>query len=192
MKIPYKAYLSEPELIIAVSNKSRLGAEAIYNMYSRSLYFTIIQIVKNKEVAEDILQRVFLKIWNSFEQYTPERGRLFTWMVNIARNLAADELRSKRYHNSLRNQDMESAVNYIEKNYQINVNTDCYGIREFVHQLKFEQAEILTLVYFKGYTHAEAAKELKLPLGTVKTRVRYGLQALRSLYSKDGIRLKSA
>jgi len=192
MNTAYKKPLAEPQLIEAVRNKTRSGAEALYKMYSRTLFSVIIRIVKNKELAEDILQRVFLRVWDSFHQYNEDKGRLFTWMVNIARNLAADELRSKRYHNSALNQDLESASTYLDANYQVSFNTDCYGIKDYLFRLKCEQSQILNLVYFKGYTHAEAAAELQLPLGTVKTHVRSGLRALRAIFNKDTVRLKNA
>ncbi|MBK0377738.1 RNA polymerase sigma factor [Mucilaginibacter segetis] len=193
MNVYTKTYLTEAEIVTAIKTKSRTGAEALYDMYARTLFYSIIRIVKTREVAEDVLQKVFLKIWNSFNLYDPEKGRLYTWMINIARNMAMDELRSKRHHNSLLNQDIESAdSSYIEANYQVQVNIDHYGLRNFVNNLKEEQAEILDLVYFKGYSHTEAANKLQLPLGTVKTRVRCGLKALRVFLIKDINFLKTA
>ena len=192
MNTPYKANLSEPELIAAIRSKNRLASEALYTMYSRTLFYAIFRMVKNKEVAEDILQQVFLKSWNSFDQYNEEKGRLFTWMINIARHLSADELRSKRYQKSQLNQDLESANTYLDKHYHVSYNVDCYGIKEYVHRLNVTQAQILNLVYFKGYTHAEAAQELQLPLGTVKTRVRVALQSLRTFFVNDSAGLKNA
>jgi RNA polymerase sigma factor (sigma-70 family) len=155
-------------------------------MYSRILFFRIMGIVKNREVAEDVLQKVFLKTLNSFNLYQPEKGRLFTWMLNIARNLSVDEIRSKGYQHGLLNQNLESASNYIEQHYRVNtIDADCFVIKEYMKRMRADQFEILDLVYFKGYTHAEAADELHIPLGTAKTRVRGALQTLRNYFNPN-------
>jgi RNA polymerase sigma factor (sigma-70 family) len=83
-----KISLSEEELIQALRNREKIGAEALYNMYSASLYGVILRIVTEETAAEDVLQETFVKIWHSFSSYSTEKGRLFTWMVNIARNLS--------------------------------------------------------------------------------------------------------
>src|SRR5687768_13913477 len=94
-----KTVLSENELIRALRNKERIGAEALYDMYSSSLYGIIYRIIQHEEISEDLLQETFIKIWNSFGSFDPEKGRLFTWMVNLARNLSIDKIRSKDFRN---------------------------------------------------------------------------------------------
>jgi RNA polymerase sigma factor (sigma-70 family) len=174
-----KISLSEEELIQALRNREKIGAEALYNMYSASLYGVILRIVTEETAAEDVLQETFVKIWHSFSSYSTEKGRLFTWMVNIARNLSIDKVRSKDFRNQSKNQDIENNVTFIDEQRNTVYKPELMGIRDLVQTLKPEQKSILELVYFKGYTHVEAADELGLPLGTIKTRLRMGIQQLR-------------
>ena len=178
-----KTALSEPDLIQAISSKSNIGAEALYDMYSSSLYGIIYRIVKHDEIAEDLLQETFVKIWNSFSSFDSEKGRLFTWMVNIARNLSIDKIRSKDFRNNSKNQDIENTVNFIDEQRSTVINPETMGVKDLVDQLKPDQKSILDLVYFRGYTHVEAADELGIPLGTVKTRLRTAIITLRTFFN---------
>jgi len=178
-----RVVLSENDLIQALQNKEKIGAEALYDMYSSSLYGIIFRIVQHEESAEDLLQEVFVKIWNSFNAFDPAKGRLFTWMVNIARNSSIDKTRSKDFRNNSKNQDLENAVGFIDERKNTEINTETLGVKELVEQLKPDQKSILDLVYFRGYTHVEAADELGIPLGTVKTRLRTALITLRKFFN---------
>lgn len=178
-----KKALSEDELIRALRHQEKVGAEALYDMYSSSLYGVIYRIVQHEEIAEDLLQETFLKIWNSFSAYDPSKGRLFTWMVNLARNLSIDKLRSKDFRNNSKNQDLENTVTSIDEQKNTAINPDIVGVKELVQQLKPEQKSVLDLVYFRGYTHVEAAEELGIPLGTVKTRMRMAIITLRKFFN---------
>ena len=178
-----KISLSEEELIRALRNREKIGAEALYSMYSSSLYGVIFRIITEETAAEDVLQETFVKIWHSFSSYNAEKGRLFTWMVNIARNMAIDKVRSKDYKNQSKNQEIENNVAFIDRQSNTVYKPELLGIKDLVQTLKTEQRSILELVYFKGYTHVEAADELGLPLGTVKTRLRMAIQQLRKHFN---------
>lgn len=178
-----KKTLSENDLVQAIRQKDKSGAEALYDMYSSSLYGIIYRIVQHEEIAEDLLQETFVKIWNSFSSYDSSKGRLFTWMVNVARNLSIDKIRSKDFRNNSKNQDLENTVNFIDEQQSTAINPDILGVKELVQQLKPEQKSILDLVYFRGYTHVEAAEELGIPLGTVKTRMRMAIITLRKFFN---------
>ncbi|RYG16603.1 MAG: RNA polymerase sigma factor, partial [Chitinophagaceae bacterium] len=111
------------------------------------------------------------------------KGRLFTWMMNIARNLSIDKLRSKDFKNANKNQDIENNVSFIDEQKKVSFNADTLGLKELVVNLKPDFKDVLDMVYFKGYTHVEAAEELNLPLGTVKTRVRMAILELRKKFN---------
>ncbi|MBE7176775.1 MAG: sigma-70 family RNA polymerase sigma factor [Mucilaginibacter polytrichastri] len=177
-----KKTLSEDELIMALRNRERSGAEALYSMYSSSLYGVIARIVVDTDTSEDVLQETFVKIWNSFQSYSSEKGRLFTWMVNIARNLAIDKVRSKDFRNSAKNQDIENTVTIIDEQQNAVYKPELMGLKDLVAKLRPEQKSILDLVYFRGYTHVEAADELGIPLGTIKTRLRMAIIELRKYF----------
>lgn len=170
-------------MIRALRNREQVAAEALYDMYSASLYGVISRIVIDTATAEDVLQDTFVKIWNSFSSYSAEKGRLFTWMVNIARNLSIDKIRSKDFKNQNKNQELENNVTFIDEQRNTVYKPELLGIKDLVETLKPEQKSILDLVYFKGYTHVEAADELGVPLGTIKTRLRMAIVQLRKHFN---------
>ncbi|MES2829553.1 MAG: sigma-70 family RNA polymerase sigma factor [Bacteroidota bacterium] len=178
-----KITLSEEELVSKLKSQDTLAIQALYDMYSGALLGVISRIIQQSEVAEDLLQETFIKIWNSAGSYDNTKGRLFTWMMNIARNLSIDKLRSKDFKNSAKNQDIENNVDFIDAQREVTFNADLLGVKDLVTALKPEFKAVLDMVYFKGYTHVEAAEELNLPLGTVKTRIRMGIMELRKNFN---------
>ena len=167
----------------ALKHREKIAVEALYDMYSASLYGVISRIVIDTATAEDVLQETFVKIWHSFSSYSTEKGRLFTWMVNIARNLSIDKIRSKDFKNQNKNQELENNVTFIDEQRNTVYKPELMGIKDLVQTLKPDQKVILELVYFKGYTHVEAADELGIPLGTIKTRLRMAIQQLRKHFN---------
>jgi len=179
----HKISLSEEELVRALANREKIAVEALYDMYSSSLFGVISRIVIDTTTAEDVLQETFVKIWHSFSSYSTEKGRLFTWMVNIARNLSIDKIRSKDFKNQSKNRELENNVTFIDEQRNTVYKPELLGIKDLVETLKPEQKAIIDLVYFKGYTHVEAAEELGIPLGTIKTRLRMAIQLLRKHFN---------
>ena len=138
-------------------------------------------MIDDEYICEDILQEAFVKIWNNFEQYDSSKGRLFTWMINITRNLTIDTLRSKSY----KKQQKISSDEYIVSNMQDKNSSitkfDTLGLSKEVQKLKPDQKIIIDLAYYNGYTQEEISKEMSIPLGTVKTRMRSAISELRKL-----------
>jgi RNA polymerase sigma factor (sigma-70 family) len=174
-----KLTLTEPELVQALQSKDPAVLKTLYSMYSSALYGVISRIITHTELAEDVLQETFVKIWQSAAHYDNTKGRLFTWMMNIARNLSIDKLRSKDFKNSLKNQDIENNVSFVDEQNKVTFNPDILGVKQLVDNLKPDLQAVLDLVYYKGFTHVEAAEKLDLPLGTVKTRIRLAIIELR-------------
>ena len=183
MALAKKISLSEDELVEALKRQETIAIKALYDMYSGALLGVISRVIQHTEVAEDLLQETFVKIWNSASSYDSSKGRLFTWMMNIARNLSIDKLRSKDFKNASKNQDIENNVDFIDEQKKVSFNADTLGLKEMVTGLKPDFKDVLDMVYFKGYTHVEAAEELNLPLGTVKTRVRMAILELRKKFN---------
>lgn len=165
----------------ALKKRENQAFAFLYDNYAGALYSIIKQIVAdNPELASDILQEVFVNIWRKIETYDQTKGRLFTWMLNIARNLSIDTLRSKSYQNSQKNQELPDAVynkSVVSQTTQLNV--DNIGLKKVLEKLKPEHRVVVDLAYFKGYTHEEIASSQGIPLGTVKTRIRNALLQLR-------------
>ena len=166
---------------LAINDKRCL--EALYDMYCGSLFGIIKRILKDEEISEDVLQETFVRIWQSFRLYDSSKGRLFTWMANLARNLALDKLKSKSYRNSMLNDKLCDLEPIVDHQFQIKCNPETIGVREMVMSLKPEHKAIVDLVYYRGFTHAEAAEELNIPIGTLKTRMRMAVNHLRKFFN---------
>lgn len=175
--------ISEEELVYLLKIKDSAGLEYLYDHYSKALYNIIFQVVQSEEYAEDVLQETYIKIWNSFDMFDTTKGRLYTWMSNIARNMAIDKVRSKEFRNQSQNQDIENHVSGIDVRMSNKLNPDTLGIKALVENLKPEQKRLIELIYFNGFTHAEVAEHLDMPLGTVKTRVRAAIIELRKYFN---------
>ncbi len=164
-----------------MKNKDQQAFARLYDSYSGAIYSIILQIVNDEELANDILQEVFVNIWRKIDMYDAEKGRLFTWMLNIARNASIDMLRSRGYRNSKKNQSIQENVDIAAPNSTAQMNVDSIGLKKLLEKLKPEQRVLIDLSYFKGYTHEEIAEQEKIPLGTVKTRIRNALIQLREI-----------
>jgi RNA polymerase sigma-70 factor (ECF subfamily) len=136
--------------------------------------------VNEAEISNDVLQETFVNIWRRIDSYDETKGRLFTWMLNIARNAAIDKTRSKAFQQSQRQQSLGNG-----EAIQLSVTPgiDDYGLKKLLLKLKDEQRQLIDLSYFQGFTHEQIAKALDMPLGTVKTRIRSALTQLRALLS---------
>lgn len=171
--------LPETEIIERLKIQDSSIISYLYDHYGTALYGIIIHIVQDENLAEEVLQETFLKIWQNATVYDAHKGRLYTWMLNIARNLAIDTTRGKSYKKSKKNQSFENNVNHLENKNVHYVPVEEIGIRELVNQLDITYRMIIEKVYFEGYTLADAAEVLEIPLGTLKTRLRTAIQLLR-------------
>jgi len=162
-------------------SKDRSALEYLYDQYSGALLGAIARIIKNDELAEEVLQDVFLKIWGRIESYDPSKGKLFTWMVNIARNQAIDKTRSKEFGKDKKTGDIENYVNRIDHEGHVEQSVEAIGLLELLKALPEDQRFVIDQHYLKGYTQAEISEEFNLPLGTVKTRMRLAMMELRNL-----------
>jgi RNA polymerase sigma factor (sigma-70 family) len=152
----------------------------LYDKYAPALYGVALKIVKREELAEDVLQETFIKIWSAFSHYDATKGRLFTWMLNICRNQAIDKIRSGSYRVSLKTQDIQD-TNTSTLAGSMQTRPDHIGIKEITEKLNPDQKIVIDMMYFGGYTQSEVAEELNIPLGTVKTRARNAIKILSKL-----------
>ncbi len=176
---------TEDQLVIALKNMDRGAMNSLYQMYSDSLYRVITTIVQIEEIAQDILQETFIKIWKSFGQYDPSKGKLYTWMARLARNLSIDHLRSVNYRNFSSNEDLSNLTQQIDQKFQILFNPEIIGVKDMIRVLNDEQKNALDLVYFKGYTQVQAAEELKISVGILRARLQSSIMVLRRTFTCD-------
>lgn len=156
----------------------------LYDNYSATLYGVIRRTIQDEQVAQDVLQEVFVKIWNNIEGYDPAKARIYTWMINIARNAAIDKLRSKGEKMQSKIQSDDSIVYDKESDGNVEQQTDAIGLWKAVDGLKPEYAILINLAYHKGFTQNEISETLEIPLGTVKTRMRQAMKLLKEHFSK--------
>ncbi|MGI8598794.1 MAG: RNA polymerase sigma factor [Chitinophagaceae bacterium] len=171
----------ENELVALLRNKNEQAFSYLYDNYAAALYGVITQIIiKDIEISNDVLQEVFINIWKKIDSYDSSKGRLFTWMFNIARNAAIDKVRSKSYKHTLKSQPLKDedgeAVPQIDR-----PGIDDCGLRKVLSNLKKEHQILINLSFFQGFTYEQISEATKIPIGTVKTRIRSSLIELRTI-----------
>ncbi len=166
-----------------LQNGDQRAFTQLYYNYSNTFLGIISRIVKDdQELAKDILQEAMVKIWNNIATYDSSRGTIFTWMLNICRNMAIDKTRSKLYRNQQLNQSFD--VNpVLENRLQDLPKPETIGVKKMLELLDPSLREVVDAVYLMGYTHAEASEKLNIPLGTVKTRLRNAIIELRKYFN---------
>ncbi len=172
-------------LLNLLQQKSERGFSQLYDNYADALFSVTYQIVKNKEIAEDLLQDIFVKIWKKIDTYHEARGTLYTWMLNIARNTSIDFVRSQknRFYQHFVHDDILLNESYQRGNNIENADhLDYIAIKNKAAKLDQKYADVIDLIYFEGYTYEQVAIILNLPLGTVKTRGRNALTILKNAY----------
>jgi RNA polymerase sigma-70 factor (ECF subfamily) len=172
--------MTQEDILPLVLKRDDKAFTTLYEMYSRSLFSVISNLIKDKEEAEDVLQEVFVKIWKNIDSYNESKGRFYTWILNIARNSAIDKMRSKGFNNSQKNLSADNFVHLLDDSNKLSNKIDAIGIKDVVKKLKPKCILLIDLLFFKGYTQQEASEELEIPLGTVKTNNRNCMNDLRN------------
>jgi RNA polymerase sigma-70 factor (ECF subfamily) len=173
-------FRDETHLVYALQQQQSGDFNIIYKAYAPALYGVLIGLIKDSIQAEDLLQETFIKIWASNRRYDPQQGRLFTWVMTIAYNVARDELRAKKTRLQV--------APYTSNHFEVSINSAPFeGIinQSLLDLLSAKYRPVIDLVYYQGYTGSEVAKKLAMPLGTVKTYVRLGLQQLKTYLQVD-------
>ncbi|WP_209332449.1 RNA polymerase sigma factor [Lunatimonas salinarum] len=171
--------MEEQEIIAGLKARNRKTVEYLYAKYSRALFAVITRIISDKDLAEEVFHDAFIKITEKITQYDETKGRLYTWMANICRNTAIDKTRSKEFSEKHKTNTLDDFVYALESQTGTAEAVDGIGVRELMDTLNDECKFIVDCVYFKGYTHAEISEEFNIPLGTVKTRIRTAINALK-------------
>lgn len=178
--------IEENELVILLKKQDKAALEYLYDHYSAALYGIILRIVKKEEVAEEVMQDAFCKIWKNIASFDPEKGRLFTWMLNISRNLAIDKTRSREIRKEQKSDQLDNIVHKVDRENYEEFSPETIGVRELLNNLNPDQRKVVDLLYFQGYTQSEVAEEHQIPLGTIKTRLRIALKNLRKIVQPSG------
>ncbi len=166
------------DLVQRLKNRDEQAMSELYDRYAANLYGLASKIVGSDEIAQDIVQDSFVKIWRKVESYDDQKGTFFTWMLNITRNTAIDFVRKTKKENESSIQDVKTDV--YSSNDSISVDT--IGLSNLVDKLQEDQRILIEYIYLKGYTQQEVSDELDIPLGTVKTRIRSAMAELKKWF----------
>ncbi len=166
-----------PQFLELRSKDKDLALKFLMERYGDSMYGVVNRIVKDTNLAEDALQEGFIKIWKNISEFNPEKASLFTWMFTIVKNSAIDLMRRE---SNRKIQSLESGV-YDNMSHSVESNISDVGLMNKLKQLDPKYQELIDLIYLKGYTQQEVADELKMPLGTVKTRINTAIKMLRNI-----------
>jgi len=162
-----------------------LSFNGLYTKYSKLLFKTIKRRVIDHQLAEDLLQEAFIKIWISFKSFDANKGSVYWWMVSICNNVTTDKLRSKEQRLTRMTFPLDPLISTINVQRRVLLNTDAIDLIQNLLLLKKQHIDVLTLFYYSGYTHIEIANVLHIPLGTVKSRIRAALLHLKKKYIPD-------
>lgn len=172
-------------LLKRISERDSDALSEFYDIHSKYLYTIIYYIVKDEAEAEDLLQEVFLQIWEKIDSYDETLGNPLAWIVRITRNKSIDRLRSKSYKNRSSETDIDRFFDLSEDSVSSNPETissrnqEQIEIAKAIKSLNQNQKDLIEFAYFRGYTQSELAEHFNIPLGTVKTRMRAAMTALR-------------
>lgn len=172
--------LPEDELLRRLLAGEENAMTGFYRQYHAALYATVLKIVRNRHSAEDVLQEALLKVWLSAASYDAARGRLFTWAARICANAAIDHVRSSHFRMTARTASLEHSP-ALGHAAPVEFRPEHIGVADLLYQLRPEHRQVLDLLYLQGFTQAEAAAALNLPLGTLKTRAASAKRRLAQL-----------
>ncbi|MDQ3043723.1 MAG: sigma-70 family RNA polymerase sigma factor [Chloroflexota bacterium] len=192
---PDLSELSDSELIGRVAEGDTLALEALYGRYSRVVYSFALRILGDPQLAEELLQEVFFRAWRQGSGFQASRGTFITWLLSITHNMAIDEVRKRqRRPQKLDSEDPEAVLAGVADTGQsvedqVWVVTLRDTIAEALDLLPVAQRHVIELAYYQGLTQREIAETLSEPLGTIKTRMRLGMQKLRDFLEEHEVEL---
>lgn len=175
----------ENEIVTLLGNDDKRAISLLYKNYSGALFGIITRTIPNKEVASEVLQDVFLKVWKNADKYDASKGRLFTWLAQITRNATIDTFRSGKFQRGTKTDDLDIVVTNNNISLQESMNIEDSGLKKVINTLDPKYRILVEYIYFKGYSQSEVAKALDIPIGTVKTRTRAAILALRKTLGKE-------
>jgi RNA polymerase sigma-70 factor (ECF subfamily) len=177
----------ESHIVALLHGRKREAISLLYDRFAPTLYGIVLRIVHSKELAEDVVQEAFIKAWRHGHTYDPQKGTLFTWLLNIARNAAIDKTRTAAFKRNLRQQPIDNGM-CNDTLHSVEQRPDHIGLDKMVNELEEKHRVIIDLIYFQGFTHTEVPDHLKIPLGTVKTRLRIALRELRKYFGEQKVK----
>lgn len=182
--------LDDEELLTLVGQRDQIAFEAFYDRFERRAFSLAYRVIGERNAAEDTVQEAFLSIWKSGERYDPTRGSAGAWALGIVRNRAIDTLRSKASRTPTLDSDddgvLESRPSENRTDEQVMRRETQHEVRTVISELPEKQSKVIDLAFFGGFSQSEISSMLDLPLGTVKGRMRLGLEKIRGGLVEEG------
>ena len=178
----------DEELLKRVAEGDEDALLRLYDKYGRLVYSLAYRVLQDHQLAEEVTQDVFTRVWQSARSFDPQKSRFTTWLTSITRNRSIDVLRRRRVRGltGAGEAELNTAITRADERFSPEHHLQALAVREALRQLPPPQREVLELAYFSGMTQREIAEHLNIPLGTVKTRMRLGLLKLRDLLEVSG------
>jgi len=167
------------QLVRRVARRDEAALALIYAQFGTPVYSLALQILRDPGLAQEVTQDTFMKIWQNPQAWNPAKGQFGSWLLTMARYTAIDRLRHELRRTG-RNIALEEAATAAEEGQEaLDDDQPLERLLELLSDLPHEQRQVVELAYFQGLKHSELAERLSIPLGTVKTRLRLGLQKLK-------------
>ena len=170
----------EKDIVYLLERGDKKAITLLYEHYADALYGVIQKIISDEDIAQDVLQETFVKIWRYAKKYDASKAKLFTWLYRIAYNTAIDKVRSLKNKNNKEVQIENSSVYKITTN---QLNDEVLDIQKHLSTLEEKYQIVINALFFEGMTQQEASEELDIPLGTIKSRLKIGLRELKKIYN---------
>ncbi|SHJ27162.1 RNA polymerase sigma-70 factor, ECF subfamily [Arenibacter nanhaiticus] len=171
--------LLENHIAELLKERNEKAISLLYEHYGDTLYGVAFKVVRNEDLAQDILQESFVKIWKKSDSYDPTKAKLFTWLFRITRNTAIDKLRSA---NTKSEKEIQMDISDVYSLGSEGIKPDLIDVQENLEKIDLKYQIVLDALFFQGMTQQEASEELNIPLGTIKSRLKIGLRELRKIY----------
>ena len=172
----------EKEIVTLLQASDKKAMTLLYDNYADALFGVIKKVISDDNVAQDVLQESFVKIWRYSKKYDSSKAKLFTWLYRIAYNSAIDKVRSLKKKTEKEVQIETSAVYTITSG---TLNEDVLDIKKHLSSLDEKYQIVINALFFEGMTQQEASEELDIPLGTIKSRLKIGLRELKKIYNPN-------
>lgn len=179
--------IDDSQLLHAIAQRDQHAFMQLYQQYCNLVFSLALRVVRHHVLAEEVTQDVFLKIWQQPDRWDPAVGQFSSWLLTITRNAAIDRLRKEQRH-PIPNAGIDEPI--FDRAVEAPLSDSSLWfegqlLARLIKELPDEQRQLIELAFYQGYTHSELAEGLQLPLGTVKTRLRSGLQKLRAAWEES-------
>jgi len=178
--------LLEKHIVELLKERDEKAISLLYDNYADTLYGVALKVVRDEDLAQDVVQESLVKIWKKSDSYDASKAKLFTWLFRITRNTAIDKLRSV---NNKSDKEIQIDVSDVFTLGVESTRPELMDIKEHLEKIEPKYKTVLDALFFEGMTQQEASEELDIPLGTIKSRLKIGLRELRKIYGAPALGL---